>query len=261
MSIKVQDWVADRRFNNATDKNVLMAMASHASDCGSGVWASHQSLGDRAGVSRETAQRSIKRLLDSKLIEKTGKKVNGSIWTHEYKVSLEMLYSMPFTQSAQAVHDRFNNTEVTERHNEEVTLTHGGSDGASQREVTERHTNRPRTVNKPNNNTRGEFLDSNWKPPSGLGDLYLELGLDQSALKQELDKFRDYWVGVSGHRGRKRDWTATWRNWLRNSNTNRRAYSKAQHDRSSQNKKYEKSEQLDAAVIAASSGVGSVYLD
>lgn len=29
------------------------------------------------------------------------------------------------------------------------------------------------------------------------------------------DKFRDYWLGVPGARGRKSDWTATWRNFVR----------------------------------------------
>lgn len=108
---------------------------------------------------------------------------------------------------------------------------------------------------------QGSFLDPNWKPPGGLGGLYSELGLNQTALKQELEKFRDYWLGVSGHRGRKRDWTATWRNWLRNSNNNRRNYSKAQHDRPNNDKRFQKSQDLDAAVIAASSRMGSVYLD
>ncbi len=29
------------------------------------------------------------------------------------------------------------------------------------------------------------------------------------------DKFRDYWIGVPGARGRKLDWMATWRNFVR----------------------------------------------
>lgn len=29
-------------------------------------------------------------------------------------------------------------------------------------------------------------------------------------------RFRDYWVGVGGAKGRKVDWPATWRNWVRN---------------------------------------------
>lgn len=32
----------------------------------------------------------------------------------------------------------------------------------------------------------------------------------------EADRFRDYWHGVAGAKGRKADWQATWRNWIRN---------------------------------------------
>lgn len=31
----------------------------------------------------------------------------------------------------------------------------------------------------------------------------------------EHERFMDYWRGVSGSRGVKRDWVATWRNWMR----------------------------------------------
>ena len=30
------------------------------------------------------------------------------------------------------------------------------------------------------------------------------------------DRFRDYWCAVAGQKGRKSDWPATWRNWVRN---------------------------------------------
>lgn len=30
------------------------------------------------------------------------------------------------------------------------------------------------------------------------------------------DQFKDYWVSVGGQKGAKLDWTATWRNWVRN---------------------------------------------
>jgi uncharacterized protein YdaU (DUF1376 family) len=33
------------------------------------------------------------------------------------------------------------------------------------------------------------------------------------------DGFRDYWVSVAGSKGVKLDWTATWRNWIRNQKT------------------------------------------
>ena len=34
------------------------------------------------------------------------------------------------------------------------------------------------------------------------------------------DRFRDYWVAVPGAKGRKVDWVATWRNWVRNERGN-----------------------------------------
>ena len=40
--------------------------------------------------------------------------------------------------------------------------------------------------------------------------------------RQAFDNFRDYWRAVPGAKGRKLDWQATFRNWLRN-NHNRKA--------------------------------------
>ena len=54
--------------------------------------------------------------------------------------------------------------------------------------------------------SRGTRLPENWSPRP-------EDGFDEV----ELAKFRDYWVSVAGQKGVKRDWDATWRNWLRNS--------------------------------------------
>jgi len=31
------------------------------------------------------------------------------------------------------------------------------------------------------------------------------------------DSFRDYWISIPGTKGKKLDWNATWRNWIRNS--------------------------------------------
>jgi len=34
--------------------------------------------------------------------------------------------------------------------------------------------------------------------------------------EKTFDQFRDYWIGVAGQKGKKLDWDATWRNWVRN---------------------------------------------
>jgi hypothetical protein len=35
-------------------------------------------------------------------------------------------------------------------------------------------------------------------------------------VKSVADGFRDYWIAAAGAKGRKADWDATWRNWIRN---------------------------------------------
>ena len=34
--------------------------------------------------------------------------------------------------------------------------------------------------------------------------------------QKTFDQFRDYWIGVAGQKGKKLNWDATWRNWVRN---------------------------------------------
>ena len=34
--------------------------------------------------------------------------------------------------------------------------------------------------------------------------------------QEVFDQFKDYWVSIGGQKGTKLDWTATWRNWVRN---------------------------------------------
>lgn len=40
-------------------------------------------------------------------------------------------------------------------------------------------------------------------------------GLTPQEINREADKFRDYWRAKGGAAGRKLDWSATWRNWIR----------------------------------------------
>lgn len=45
-----------------------------------------------------------------------------------------------------------------------------------------------------------------------------QTGWSSSAVKRESDTFIDYWHSAAGAKGRKQDWHATWRNWVRRSN-------------------------------------------
>jgi len=47
--------------------------------------------------------------------------------------------------------------------------------------------------------------------------LYCEdkLGWDEDKTYKVFMEFQDYWLSVSGQKGVKKDWLATWRNWCR----------------------------------------------
>ena len=47
-------------------------------------------------------------------------------------------------------------------------------------------------------------------------DEAVRIGVPMQLVSQEAAKFADYWRGVSGAKGVKLDWPATWRNWCRN---------------------------------------------
>ena len=64
----------------------------------------------------------------------------------------------------------------------------------------------------PKNGTR---LSADWFLSKHLGEWSISEGASHDLVRVEADKFRDYWIGVAGAKGRKVDWDATWRNWIR----------------------------------------------
>lgn len=80
-------------------------------------------------------------------------------------------------------------------------------------EKKEEHPSPPSVVRSPQK-SRGEFLPQDWKPCiEGQKMAVAELGSRDAAVR-ELAKFKNYWFAKSGADGRKRDWEATWRNWI-----------------------------------------------
>ena len=62
---------------------------------------------------------------------------------------------------------------------------------------------------------RAYALPSDWKPTD---EMIAKAKADRPDIdvSVEADKFRDYWTAKGGKEGRKLDWDATWRNWVRN---------------------------------------------
>jgi len=58
-------------------------------------------------------------------------------------------------------------------------------------------------------------LPDNWQPNVDQIE-YCKLNRPDLDWKVVSDSFRDYWIAQPGIKGRKTDWFATWRNWVRN---------------------------------------------
>jgi hypothetical protein len=61
---------------------------------------------------------------------------------------------------------------------------------------------------------RGSRLPVDWQPSSAEVAFALDRGVARSRVDTEAEKFRNYWTAKSGAGATKRDWSATWRNWI-----------------------------------------------
>ena len=68
--------------------------------------------------------------------------------------------------------------------------------------------------------SQGTRLDRNWEPDDESKALAKKI-LGPHGGSEELEKFRDYWTAQAGQRGRKLDWNATYRNWIRRASESR----------------------------------------
>jgi len=60
---------------------------------------------------------------------------------------------------------------------------------------------------------RASRLPANWEPPVDDWEWAGQVLGPRRA--REFEKFRDYWLAAPGQKGRKANWPATWRNWVR----------------------------------------------
>jgi len=65
--------------------------------------------------------------------------------------------------------------------------------------------------------TRGTRLTHDWSPSEADLSFAVQRGMPEGLVSTEIEKFRNYWTAKSGASATKRDWSATWRNWIINS--------------------------------------------
>jgi hypothetical protein len=61
---------------------------------------------------------------------------------------------------------------------------------------------------------RGSRLPPDWKPSTSEIAYAVDRGMRLEQVQVEAEKFRNYWIAKAGVNATKRDWSATWRNWI-----------------------------------------------
>ncbi len=76
--------------------------------------------------------------------------------------------------------------------------------------------NKDTEIQKKEVSKRATRLPADWVLPDDCRQwAEINFSPDASAIVQEAECFRDYWVSTAGAKGLKLDWDATWRNWCR----------------------------------------------
>ena len=88
------------------------------------------------------------------------------------------------------------------------------NDGSTDVQPTNNH--KPITNNQLNKAQRGSRLAQDWVLTKSLGE-WAQTERPDLDVRLVAEQFKDYWIAQPGQKGVKLDWSATWRNWVRNS--------------------------------------------
>lgn len=145
----------------------------------------------------------------------------------EEKAALKLVLDEFFTLESDGYHNKRCDEEIAKYHAHIESKVKAGRASALARQKNSTSVERvlhecatnqePLTINQEpiKNRAPATRLPTNWIPDYTdarfCADTRPDLKVDEIA-----DSFRDYWVSVPGAKGRKLDWSATWRNWIRN---------------------------------------------
>lgn len=66
----------------------------------------------------------------------------------------------------------------------------------------------------PKKSNRGSRLPADWHLPKEWGQEMVDKGVNETLVRHQAERFKNYWLAKSGKDATKIDWRATWRNWM-----------------------------------------------
>lgn len=190
---------------SSTQKLVLVCLADHADDAG-GCWPSIQRICTRTGLGKTAVIEAIGVLEQAGYVN--ANRSNGRHTTYQL---LLQVASKPVRQAdryASRTGSRRGMAPVREAIEPDRQAVEPGRQADTNRQ--EPSLNRPKE--QAEKKRKGFPLPMDWQPTEEDVAFAREHNVDPQV---EAAKFRDYWHAIPGAKGRKCDWSATWRNWVR----------------------------------------------
>lgn len=211
MSVAVSSWVWEHSQARGNARLVLLAIADCADDTGANAYPSLNTIADKAKVSRRTAIRAIEELVGMGELERhhgAGRRGQGGV-SNGYRVTMVAVGTSDTVtplEPEKGCQDGTSDTLALVPSEREVvsTTTRSGVTGGT------------RTVlNRPNTETRRKPatpVPDDFTVTDRMREWAAAEGIQPWAIDAETEQFIDW------HRAkdsRNRDWTATWRTWMR----------------------------------------------
>ena len=232
-SIAPIEMVRDHRLT-AAQYRVLLALLSFRNREGNLVWPSRERLAELTGYTVNSISKYTRQLEELGWLKKIGK--GGRSKSVKYRITVPNIdldsgktvsnpetVSNPDTKTAKTLSNPDTKTLSnldrgirTDQGTDQEILNRPGRVRARARETDDDpglQVQPPTPKIRPKNGTR---LPDDWTPPEDwIAWAREHTGWGRERVLDVADRFRDYWVSVPGAKGRKRDWLATWRNWVR----------------------------------------------
>ena len=219
MSIHVISAVLNCRDKQLTSSRrmVLVCLAIYAGEDGRS-WPSQKLIADESGCGIRSVKDHIKWLDDNGFISRTTKKLgqgNGS--RTNYHISLQRLSEGTKDRGAEIAGANNARAKSVPCEGSIPPLTNRQEPSISNsNELDLRDTppEQPKRKAAPRGAARGSRIPDNWAPSPKDYAYASSKGVTPEEINNEAERFRNHWLSATGRSATKRDWSATWRNWI-----------------------------------------------
>lgn len=236
MSVHALTWAMQTTTGSASKKLILLTLANFANEAGE-AYPSYETLCGITELNRKTVAAALAALVADGLICDSGERRGATKQVIVYR-----LLMVPGERRTVPKTGRLNSTEngtvpKTEQYrfyHETVPFLDGNSTENGTRilkgnvrepsvnsslshslQTDEKETPAPTPKKRSVSEPRGARLPADWRPSAAdLG--WAAASLPDVDTDDATARFCDYWQAASGQSARKSDWSAAWRNWLRN---------------------------------------------